>query len=276
MPELPEVETVCRGLHSRMVGRVLRLVEVRRRDLRQAMPADFAQRVQGRTILRIDRRAKYMQWHLDDQTVVLGHLGMSGSMCIQSEPLPTPKTHDHVRFQLSDGGAVVYNDPRRFGLLLLTTQAQLSKHPLLKKLGPEPLEPSFTAERLRDQLQSRRVPIKAALLDQAVVAGLGNIYVCEALYRAHISPLRVAASLTLAEAKRLQPAIVAILEAAIAAGGSTLRDYVKADGELGYFQHAFAVYDQEDRSCPTPGCKGHIHRLTQAGRSTYYCPRCQK
>ena len=276
MPELPEVETVCRGLHSRMAGRVLRLVEVRRRDLRQAMPADFAQRVQGRTILRIDRRAKYMQWHLDDQTVVLGHLGMSGSMCIQSEPLPTPKTHDHVRFQLSDGGAVVYNDPRRFGLLLLTTQAQLSKHPLLKKLGPEPLEPSFTAERLRDQLQSRRVPIKAALLDQAVVAGLGNIYVCEALYRAHISPLRVAASLTLAEARRLQPAIVAILEAAIAAGGSTLRDYVKADGELGYFQHAFAVYDQEDRSCPTPGCKGHIHRLTQAGRSTYYCPRCQK
>lgn len=278
MPELPEVETVCRGLAAHLVGRRLVRVEVRRHDLRQPVPADFARRLTGRQVVRIDRRAKYMLWHLDDAGVVIGHLGMSGRLCVQAEPLPKAAVHDHIFLATDARTAVVYNDPRRFGLLLLATEDSLAQHPLLKELGPEPLSDALTPAGLRAELAGRRGPIKAALLDQKVVAGLGNIYVCEALYRAHISPLRPAGELTAAEAKRLVREIKTVLASAIAAGGSTLRDYVQADGELGGFQNQFVAYDREGTPCPSRGCGGAhiIRRIVQSGRSTYYCPRCQK
>lgn len=277
MPELPEVETVCRGLAARLVGRRLLRVEVRRRDLRLPVPPEFAARLTGRRVLRIDRRAKYMLWHLDDGGVVIGHLGMSGRLCVKPAPAP-PATHDHICMETDDQTVVVYNDPRRFGLLVLTSADALHQHALLKELGPEPLSDAFTAASLRATLADRRGPIKAALLDQKVVAGLGNIYVCEALYRAHISPLRPAGSLTAASAQRLVREIKAVLSTAIAAGGSTLRDYVQADGELGGFQNQFSAYDREGSPCPHRGCGGRhvIRRIVQSGRATYYCPRCQK
>ena len=278
MPELPEVETVCRGLAQRLVGRRLRRVEVRRADLRQPVPPDFAARLTGRRVLAIDRRAKYMLWHLDDEAVVLGHLGMSGRLAVKADPAAPPATHDHVRFETDDELVVVYNDPRRFGLLLLATEATLAGHPLLRELGPEPLSAAFTAASLRERLGGRRGPLKAALLDQTMVAGLGNIYVCEALYRAHVSPLRPAGALSAAEARRLVTEIKAVLSTAIAAGGSTLRDYVQADGELGGFQSQFVAYDREGAACSSRACRGGqvITRIVQSGRATYYCPRCQK
>lgn len=278
MPELPEVETVCRGLALRLTGQRLVHVEVRRADLRLPMPADFAARLTGRRVERIGRRAKYILIHLDDGAVVIGHLGMSGRLCVLPEDAPpgAPGTHDHVAFRTEDGVRVVYTDPRRFGLLTLTVTAQLGEHPLLKELGPEPLDAAFTAAVLQARLRGRRVPLKAALLDQGVVAGLGNIYVCEALYRARLSPNRQAGTVTDAQAKRLVAAIKQVLSAAIEAGGSTLRDYVQADGELGFFQNQFAVYGRAGEPCRTPGCRGVIERQVQAGRSTYACPVCQK
>jgi formamidopyrimidine-DNA glycosylase len=278
MPELPEVETVCRGLAARLCGHRLRRVRVRRHDLRQPVPGDFAARLTGRRVVAIDRRAKYMLWHLDDGGVVIGHLGMSGRMCVQPAPPPPLSAHDHVIFETDEQSVVVYNDPRRFGLLLLSTESALGKHALLRDLGPEPLAPAFTAATLRAALAGRRGPIKAALLDQTVVAGLGNIYVCEALYRARVSPLRAAGSLTAPAAQRLVHAIKDVLTAAIAAGGSTLRDYVQADGEIGDFQVQFAAYDREGEPCQTASCRGRavIRRIVQSGRATYYCPRCQK
>jgi formamidopyrimidine-DNA glycosylase len=199
-------------------------------------------------------------------------------MCVQLAPLPPPATHDHVRFETDEQTVVVYNDPRRFGLLLLATEDTLAQHPLLKALGPEPLAPGFTAASLRTSLAGRRGPLKAALLDQTVVAGLGNIYVCEALYQARVSPLRPAGTLTAAEAGRLVRAIQAVLGAAITAGGSSLRNYVRADGEQGAFQAQFLAYDRQGQPCPTRGCRPTdlITRIVQSGRATYYCPRCQK
>jgi formamidopyrimidine-DNA glycosylase len=277
MPELPEVETVCRGLAERLVGRQLVRVQVRRHDLRQPVPRDFADRLAGRRVVAIDRRAKYMLWHLSDGGVVIGHLGMSGRMCVQQAPAPSLGTHDHVVFETDEQQVVVYNDPRRFGLLLLSTEADLGAHALIKELGPEPLADAFTGPVLRAALRGKRGPIKTVLLDQTVVAGLGNIYVCEALHRAHISPLRAAGSLSPREAGRLVDAIKAVLAAAIAAGGSTLRDYVQADGELGYFQAQFTAYGREGAACQTARCRGAlIERIVQGGRATYYCPRCQK
>ncbi len=269
---------MCRGLATRLVGRRLSRVEVRRGDLRLPVPADFAARLTGRQVVGIDRRAKYMLWHLDDAAVVIGHLGMSGSMCVQPAPAPPPATHDHVSFETDGELVVVYNDPRRFGLLVLATESTLGQHPLLKALGPEPLAPEFTGTALRQALAGRRGPIKAALLDQTVVAGLGNIYVCEALYRAHVSPLRAAGSLTPAMATRLVAEIKGVLSAAIGAGGSSLRDYVQADGGRGGFQNQFVAYDREGEACRTRGCRPAdvIQRIVQGGRSTYYCPRCQK
>lgn len=286
MPELPEVETICRGLAGHLVGRRLVEVTVRRHDLRQPIPADFAAKLAGRVVREISRRAKYLLMFLDDGTVVVGHLGMSGRLFVQKPPLPADGAHDHVVFHLSapvagksksdPGLRVVYNDPRRFGLLVLGVEKSLTKHPLLSDLGPEPLSPKFTGLVLAKNVAGRRSAIKAALLDQAVVAGLGNIYVSEALFRARISPERPAGSLTGPECARLVKAIRSVLEDALAAGGSTLRDYVQADGEVGSFQNLFSVYDREGEPCPRRGCRGTIRRVVQAARATYFCPRCQR
>ncbi len=279
MPELPEVETVCRGLATRLVGRRLIRVEQRRPGLRQPFPEDMPARLTGRCVVAIRRRAKYVLMHLDDGWVVILHLGMSGRMVIQDAPGTPPGRHDHVSLETDDGAIVVFNDPRRFGLMTLALEAELAAHPLLAGLGPEPLSPAFTPKVLSARLAGRGTPIKTALLDQTVVAGLGNIYVSEALFHAGISPLRPAAMVVGPAAARLVPAIRRVLTAAIAAGGSSLRDYVQTSGELGYFQHQFAVYDRAGQPCPGCDCDvgetGGIRRLIQANRSTYYCPRRQ-
>lgn len=275
MPELPEVETVCRGLEAALRGRRLARVEVRRADLRVPFPAGFAERLTGRRVTAIRRRAKYMLWAFDDGQVLIGHLGMSGRMVIGGAAPPPPGRHDHVLFVTDDGGHVVFNDQRRFGLMLLDHQDTLEHHPLLAGLGPEPLGNGFDGPTLSAALAGRHTPIKAALLDQRVVAGLGNIYVAEALFRARISPRRQAYTVAGARAERLVPAIRAVLEEAIAKGGSTLRDYVQATGELGYFQHEFAVYDREGEACRS--CqRGLVRRIVQANRSTFYCAACQR
>ena len=285
MPELPEVETVCRGLASKLDGRRLIVVEQRRADLRFPFPPDFAARLAGRRVMRIARRAKYILVHLDDQMVWLVHLGMSGRMVLSptgTAPTRTAPTgpHDHVIVRTDDGTELRYNDARRFGMMDLVPAADLATHRALAGLGPEPLEPDFSADSLSAALAGRRSPIKAALLDQRTVAGLGNIYVCEALFRAGVSPRRLAATIQGARAGRLVAAIKAVLTDAIAAGGSSLRDYVQASGELGYFQHAWAVYDRVGEACPGCTCDrgqtGGIRRLVQSGRSTFYCPVRQR
>ncbi|HYD32018.1 MAG TPA: bifunctional DNA-formamidopyrimidine glycosylase/DNA-(apurinic or apyrimidinic site) lyase [Azospirillaceae bacterium] len=280
MPELPEVETVCRGLARRMEGRVLARVETRRPNLRIPFPDRFAERLTGRRVLTIRRRAKYILMRMDDQTVLIGHLGMSGRMVIREAPAPEPAAHDHVIFETDDGGVITFNDARRFGLMDLCAEADLADHPLLAGLGPEPLGNDFNAAALSARLAGRMTPIKAALLDQKVVAGLGNIYVSESLFHAGIAPTRVAATCAGAEAEPLVAAIRRVLTEAIAAGGSTLKDYVQASGELGYFQHRFAVYDRAGQACPSCDCDvaktGGIERMVQAGRSTFYCPRRQR
>lgn len=293
MPELPEVETVRRGLAPVLEGR--RLVEViaRRPDLRWPFPERFADRLGGRRIEGLGRRAKYLIAHLDTPQdgkaadVLIMHLGMSGSFRIES-PDATPATpgaftlprskleaHDHVVFRTEDGVEVIYNDPRRFGAMLLVPRDELDAHPLFRDLGPEPLGNAFDASHLLAASARRNSSLKATLLDQKVVAGLGNIYVCEALHRAGIGPERKASSLTPAEAERLVTAIRLILAEAIEAGGSTLRDHAQVDGTLGYFQHTFRAYDREGEPCLTPGCHGQIIRLVQNARSTFYCSICQ-
>ncbi|MCF4167447.1 bifunctional DNA-formamidopyrimidine glycosylase/DNA-(apurinic or apyrimidinic site) lyase [Zavarzinia compransoris] len=275
MPELPEVETVCRGLALALEGRRLSRVVARRPDLRLPLPVDLSARLEGRIVAAIRRRAKYMLWEMDDGTVLIGHLGMSGRMHVGEGAMPDPKPHDHVTFETVEGPWVIFNDHRRFGLMVLDHRDTLDGHPLLAGIGPEPLGNRFDGPTLSRALAGRRTPIKAALLDQKVVAGLGNIYVSEALFRARISPLREAATVAGARAARLVPAIRDVLNEAIAAGGSTLRDYVRADGELGYFQHSFKVYDREGAPCPACD-RSVILRIVQSNRSTYYCPRCQK
>lgn len=279
MPELPEVETVCRGLARVLEGRVLARVETRRPDLRVPLPEAMAERLTGRRVMALERRAKYILIRLDDGQVLIVHLGMSGRMLI-SAFAPPARPHDHVLFATDDGSFVVFNDARRFGLMTLAEAGALAVHPLLAGLGPEPLEPGFTGPALAARLKGKATPIKAALLDQTVVAGLGNIYVSEALFRARLSPNRTAGSVQGARADRLVAAIRDVLEEAIAAGGSTLKDYVQATGELGYFQHRFAVYDREGQPCPGCDCDvaatGGIRRIVQAGRSTYFCPRRQR
>ncbi len=279
MPELPEVETVCRGLAPRLTGRRLARVSVRREGLRLPFPKGMAKRLTGRVVTEIRRRAKYILIHLDDGGVVIAHLGMSGRMVIAEAPAPAPGKHDHVILETDDGAVVTFNDARRFGLMVMTDAVGLAAHPLLAGLGPEPLAPEFTPAVLSLALAGRRTPVKAALLDQGVVAGLGNIYVSEALFRAGISPVREAYTVAGAGAEALVPAIKTVLAAAIAAGGSSLRDYVQSSGELGYFQHEFAVYGRTGEACPGCTCDpkrtGGVVRLTQAGRSTYWCPRRQ-
>ena len=276
MPELPEVETVRRGLAPHLEGRKIAKVTLNRPDLRFPFPARFK-----------NRRAKYLLVPLEtDETLVI-HLGMSGRLLIlQPEGAVQPgnfhhditrlEQHDHVILTLDDGRLLVFNDPRRFGFMLLEPTETLFEHPTFSGLGVEPLGNAFSADYLMAAFEGRRTPMKAALLDQRHIAGLGNIYVCEALHRSHIGPERPAASLKAKEAETLAGAIRDVLAEAIEAGGSTLRDYRHEDGSLGYFQHAFRVYDREGEACPTPCCKGVIHRFVQSGRSTFYCPACQK
>ncbi|MDA1323264.1 MAG: bifunctional DNA-formamidopyrimidine glycosylase/DNA-(apurinic or apyrimidinic site) lyase [Proteobacteria bacterium] len=285
MPELPEVETVRRGLAAVMEGRPIVNVLVRRGDLRRPLPEGFAAALTGRTVIAIDRRAKYLLFRLDDGTVVIAHLGMSGSMVIEQavdsqapDAFPDPNMaggkHEHIVFSVGNGTQIRFSDPRRFGLMDLATEETLADHPLLASIGPEPLEESFDGAALAARLTGKRTPIKSALLDQRIVAGLGNIYVCEALFAAALSPRRSAHTVQGGRADRLLRSIKSVLLAAIEAGGSTLRDHVAPSGEIGYFQHNFQVYGREDEPCPS--CAQPIHRLVQAGRSTFFCSRCQR
>jgi formamidopyrimidine-DNA glycosylase len=277
MPELPEVETVRRGLAGVMVGKRIVRVDQRRADLRIPLPENFAARIAGHRVVALERRAKYMLARLDDGEVWLIHLGMSGRMSIlpARHNHPPPGAHDHVIFETEDGIMVRFNDARRFGLMTLCTTEGLAEHPLLKGLGPEPLADDFTGPRLAAALKGKKTPIKSAILDQRVVAGIGNIYACESLYYAGISPKRSAHTVQGERANRLVAAIKKVLNAAIAAGGSTLRDHIQPSGELGYFQHNFAVYDREGEVCRHCAAQGRagvtIKRIVQAGRSTFYC-----
>ncbi len=280
MPELPEVETVCRGLAPHLEGRTLVCVQQRRPNLRFPFPPRFCERLTGRRVETVRRRAKYILIHLDDGTVLIAHLGMSGRMIITPEAPPAYGAHDHVVFETDAGTVVTFNDARRFGLMDLATADTVSDHPLLRTLGPEPLGNEFSGPVLAERLAGRMTSIKAALLDQTVVAGLGNIYVSEALFLSRLSPKRIAATVTGARADRLATAIREVLGRAIEAGGSSLRDYRQASGELGYFQHQFSVYDREGQPCPGCNCDvartGGIRRIVQAGRSTFYCPQRQR
>ncbi len=288
MPELPEVETVRRGLEQRLAGRVLARVDQRRADLRFPLPRDFAKRLTGRRVVSVGRRAKYLLVNLDDGNVLLAHLGMSGRMVLE-KPKGGPQTlgkfhhdrgkrdrHDHIVLTADDGWVVKFNDPRRFGMMDLVPAERLAGHKLIKNLGPEPLDPAFDAQALALRLKGKKTSIKTALLDQRVVVGIGNIYACEALFRAGISPKRLARTVQGARVEKLVAAIKAVLDDAIAAGGSTLRDYVQASGELGYFQHRFQVYDREGKACVSRACRKKVRRLVQGGRSTFYCANCQR
>ena len=293
MPELPEVETVRRGLQPVMEGARIVKAEARRADLRFPFQPDFVARLQGQTVTGLGRRAKYLMADLASGDVLLMHLGMSGSFrVIKKEdeiapgefhnPRGKDTTHDHVLFRMSSGADIVFNDPRRFGYMKVIARNALEEEPLLRGLGPEPLGNEFDAAMLAQSCAGKKTSLKAALLDQRVVAGLGNIYVCEALHRSHLSPRRSASTLATRKkepadhAKRLVSAIRTVLNDAIQAGGSSLRDHRQTNGELGYFQHSFRVYDREGQKCPTPKCKGTIKRFTQNGRSTFWCPVCQK
>jgi formamidopyrimidine-DNA glycosylase len=292
MPELPEVETVRRGLEPAMEGERFVKVEVRRGDLRWPLPKNFAERLKGKTVTGLGRRAKYLLADLSSGDVLLMHLGMSGSFHVFQEngkhlgryyhERSKHVAHDHVVFHMSSGASVTFNDPRRFGSMKLVARDRLDAEPLLKGLGPEPLGNEFDAGLLARACRGKKTSLKAALLDQRIVAGLGNIYVCEALYMARLSPKRLAS--TIADrngapnerAERLVDAIKAVLQAAIKAGGSSLRDHRQTDGGLGMFQHDFQVYDREGEPCRAPGCGGTVKRIVQNGRSTFYCPTCQK
>jgi formamidopyrimidine-DNA glycosylase len=284
MPELPEVETVRRGLAPTLVGARLTRVEVRRADLRFAFPEHFVERLVGRRVEALKRRAKYLLAELDSGETLVMHLGMSGSFRLEGEKdlnafhfeRSKAPAHDHVVFTCDSGGRIVYNDPRRFGFMTLVATDALAQHPLFRDLGVEPLGKDFDATHLAALLAGARTPLKSALLDQRRIAGLGNIYVCEALHRARLSPTREAGSLTPAKLRALASSVREVLEAAIAAGGSTLRDHRQTDGALGYFQHSFEVYDREGAACGNARCKGTITRVVQNGRSTFYCPACQK
>jgi formamidopyrimidine-DNA glycosylase len=282
MPELPEVETVRAGLAAKVTGLRLARVEQRRKDLRVPFPKGFVGRLEGRRLLSVGRRGKYLLWTFDDDTVLLAHLGMSGRMVLRDGPGQPAEKHEHVVFHFDgDQGtktSVAFSDPRRFGLMLLTTTAEAAEHPLLAAMGPEPLEAAFDGEYLAAAFQGRKAPLKSALMDQRLIAGLGNIYVCEALYRARLSPWRKAGTVKGEKAAALAGAIRSVLTEAIAAGGSSLRDYVQASGELGYFQSSWSVYGREGERCPDcpPGVRCRIERVTQGGRSTFYCRRQQR
>ena len=288
MPELPEVETARRGLAPAMEGARFAKVEVRRRDLRWPLQKDFAKRLEGKTVEGLGRRAKYLLADLSSGDVLVMHLGMSGSFRVGQGAKPgvyyhersKSTAHDHVVFHMSNGAIVTFNDPRRFGSMKLVARNKLDSEPLLRSLGPEPLGNEFNAAMLARGCMAKKTSLKVALSDQRVVAGLGNIYVCEALFRARLSPARQASTIADRDGKPnaravvLVDAIKAVLQDAIAAGGSSLRDHRRTDGALGDFQHNFRVYDRKGEPCPN--CKGKIKRIVQTGRSTFYCPTCQK
>lgn len=280
MPELPEVETVRRALARQLEGRRIARVRVRKRDLRVPLPRDFARRLEGRRVREVARRAKFLLVRLDHDDILVAHLGMSGRMRLFSPPLPAAEKHDHVEIETDDGTVLRFNDPRRFGLMALVPEMDLPRHPWFRALGPEPLAADFDGAALARRLAGRKTALKAALMDQRIVAGIGNIYACEALFRARLSPFRKAGSVKGPRADALARAIHAVLESAIAAGGSSLRDHRQPSGELGYFQHRFAVYDREGKPCPGCDCDaaetGGIRRKAQGGRSTFYCPRRQR
>ena len=276
MPELPEVETVRRGLEKAMVGRRINQVVVRRSDLRRPLPENFSDMLTGRKITQLDRRAKYLLIHLDSGDVVLVHLGMSGRMIVEqgTEAEVPARRHEHIAFSVGNGTVVRFSDPRRFGLMDLTREEKLFNHPLLKSIGPEPLGEEFTAASLMNSLKGRKTTIKSALLDQRIVAGLGNIYVCEGLFIAGVSPRRITQNISISRVERLVSTIKEVLRAAINAGGSTLQDHVTPTGEMGYFQYNFKVYGREGKPCET--CMRPVKRIVQAGRSTFFCARCQR
>lgn len=271
MPELPEVETVCRGLKGVLEGRRFKAVDVRRKDLRIPFPKDMAAALTGRKVTLIYRRAKYVMMDLDDGQVLIAHLGMAGRMTISKTAVP-PGKHDHVIFTTDDGTIVTFNDPRRFGLMALAAQSEVDQHKFFRHLGPDALSETFAAESMSAALKGRKTSIKVAIMDQRLVVGVGNIYACESLYRAGISPKRKAGTVAGKRAALLVPAIKEVLRQAIAAGGSSLRDHVQPSGELGYFQDSWAVYGREGALC---GKKHTVKRIVQGGRSTFYCPHCQ-
>lgn len=283
MPELPEVETVRRGLAPVMEGRTILRAEVNRPDLRFPLPRDMAARLSGRRVLGLRRRSKYLLADLSGGETLLIHLGMSGRMLISGhapgafvhDHRPRDR-HDHVVLHVEGDVRITFNDPRRFGAMDLFATDRADDHRLLRDLGPEPFGNAFHEDYLIDRLSGRATPVKAALLDQRVVAGLGNIYACEVLHRAGIDPRRRMRAIARHRIAALVPAIRAVLAEAIEAGGSSLRDYRRADGELGYFQHSFRAYGREGAPCPAPGCSGTIRRIVQSGRSTFFCPACQR
>ena len=283
MPELPEVETVRRGLLPVMEGQVITLATVNRDGLRWPFPPDMAKRLTGARVNTLRRRSKYILADLSTNETLLIHLGMSGRMLISGQTLgafhhdhPAPQKHDHVVLDMAGGARVTFNDARRFGAMDLMPTASADSHTLLAALGPEPLGNGFDERYLIERLRGRNTPVKSALLDQHIVAGLGNIYVCETLYRARIAPQTKAGALAADQVAALVPIIRTVLAEAIEAGGSSLRDFRQADGELGYFQHSFQVYDREGQPCLTPGCGTAVGRIVQSGRSSFYCANCQR
>lgn len=283
MPELPEVETVRRGLTPVMEGVVIARADVNRPDLRWPFPERMAERLAGQRVVRLRRRSKYVLADLSSGETLLIHLGMSGRMLISGDPLgnfthehPAAEKHDHVVFHMENGARITFNDPRRFGAMDLMETAKEADHKLLAVLGPEPLGNDFHEAILVQALKRRNMPVKSALLDQRIVAGLGNIYVCETLFRARISPTRKAGRIAAPRVAGMVPIIREVLNEAIDAGGSSLRDFRQADGELGYFQHSFDVYGREGEPCKTAECDATITRIVQSGRSSFYCPQCQR
>lgn len=293
MPELPEVETVRRGLAPVMTGARIIGVNLSQKNLRFPLPEGFEKRLIGRRIDALSRRAKYLLADLDNGDVLVMHLGMSGSFRIAQSDIPVgedlfrhdrskDEKHDHVTIRLSDGQSVIYNDPRRFGFMDLISRANIAQHRMFRNIGIEPLGNQLDGEFLASVFQNKMTPLKSALLDQSLIAGLGNIYVCEALFRSRLSPRRKAGSIVYKNGKptdraeRLASVIRIVLEEAISAGGSTLRDHQLTDGSLGYFQHTFRVYDREGQVCPTTSCGQVIKRIVQSGRSTFFCSNCQK
>jgi formamidopyrimidine-DNA glycosylase len=288
VPELPEVETVRKGLEPYMLGHVIKVADIRRPDLRWPFPNNMAERIMGKRVERLRRRSKYILCDLDSGETLLIHLGMSGRMTISVPEKAGDilgnfhhlhaalEKHDHVVLDMDNSARIIFNDARRFGAMDLLDTKTAEQHKLLSSLGPEPLGNSFDESYFVAVVGGKNTPIKSALLDQRIVAGLGNIYVCEALWRTGISPLVKAGKLSKLRASALVPAIRSVLNDAIAAGGSSLKDYRQTDGELGYFQHSFAVYGREGEPCRKEECKGTIKRVVQSGRSSFYCPKCQR
>ena len=275
MPELPEVETVVRGMRPVLEGKTLIDIETRCNSLRWPIPDNFVDRLKGRRVIDILRRAKYILWYLDDETVMILHLGMSGRVSITTKRPSKLEKHDHLIFTTDEGTVIRFNDARRFGMVDLSTSRSIFQHKLLRQIGPEPLGNDFNELSLKGMLRGKKTTIKNALLDQRVVAGLGNIYVCESLFRSNISPKRLALNVKGKRLKTLSLNIREVLNEAILAGGSSLRDHAQTNGDIGYFQHNFMVYGREGQACKKNGCGNKVKRIIQSGRSTFYCAKCQ-